>query len=89
MAAIVPDSILQESIGSLKLLICNFETTLIDTDDTYATGLGDSIVAIWSSCSTDEVGAVVNVANSSGDLIFHTNAGDDNGATIYILVRGA
>jgi hypothetical protein len=88
MAAITPDSILEESMGSLKLLICNFETTLIDTDDTYATGLGSSFVAAWSSCSTDEVGAVVNVANSSGTLTFHTNAGDNNGATIYILVRG-
>jgi len=88
MAAIVPDSILQESMGSLKLLICNFETTLIDTADTWASGLGSSIVAIWSSCSTDEVGAIVNVENASGALTFHTNAGDDNGATIYILVRG-
>ncbi len=88
MAAIVPDSIIQESLGSLKLLICKFETTLIDTDDTWASGLGSRIVSIWSSCSTDEVGAVVNVANSSGALTFHTNAGNDNGATIYILVRG-
>jgi hypothetical protein len=78
MAAIVPDYILEESLGSLKLLICDFETTLIDTGDTYATGLGDSIVKIWTSCSTDEVGAVVNVANSDGDLTLHTNAGDDN-----------
>lgn len=88
MAAIVPDSILQESVGSLKLLICNFETTLIDEADTWASGLGSTIVSIWSSCSTDEVGAVVNVANSSGDLTFYTNAGNDNGATIYVLVRG-
>ncbi len=88
MAAITPDSIIQESMGSLKLLICNFETTLIDTDDTWASGLGTSIVSTWSSCSTDEVGSVVNVANSSGALTFHTNAGDNNGATIYILVRG-
>ncbi len=48
MAAITPDSILEESLGSLKLLICNFETTLIDTDDTWASGLGTSIVSIWS-----------------------------------------
>ena len=88
MAAIVPDYILQESLGSLKLLICNFETTLIDTDDTWASGLGSSIVSIWSSCSTDEVGAVVNVANVSGALTLHTNAGDNNGATLYILVKG-
>lgn len=89
MAAITPDSILQESIGSLKLLICNFETTLIDDADTYATGLGDSYVAAWSSASTDETGEVVNVANSSGTLTFYTNAGSNVGATIYILVRGA
>jgi len=88
MAAITPDSIKQESLGSLKLLVCNFETTLIDTGDTYATGLGDSIVSIWTSCSTNEGGEVVNVANSSGDLTLHTNLGNDNGATLYILVRG-
>ena len=89
MAAITPDSIVEESMGSLKLLIANFETTLIDTDDTWASGLGDTIVGVpWSACSTDEVGAVVNVANSSGALTFHTNAGDNNAAVIYILVRG-
>ena len=89
MAAIVPDSITQESMGSLKLLIANFETTLIDEADTWASGLGTSIVGVpWSACSTDEVGAVVNVANSSGDLTFYTNAGDNNAAVIYILVRG-
>jgi len=89
MAAITPDSILQESIGSLKLLICNFETTLIDDADTYATGLGSSYVAAWSSANTDETGEVVNVANSAGTLTFYTNAGGNVGATIYILVRGA
>jgi hypothetical protein len=89
MAAIVPDSITEESMGSLKLLICNFETTLIDTADTWASGLGSTIVGNpWSSCSSDEVGAVVNVANVAGALTFHTNAGDNNAAVIYILVRG-
>ena len=87
MAAIVPDSIIEENAGSLKLLVLDFETTLIDDGDTYASGLGDSIVAAFSNVSTDEAGGTVNVANSSGALTFYTN-GANNGAKVCLLVRG-
>lgn len=87
MAAITPDSIIQESLGSVRLLICNFETTLIDDSDTYATGLGGQFVSAWAGASTDETGEVVNISNSSGTLTFYTNAGDNVGATIFILAR--
>ncbi len=38
MAAKTPDSIIRESLGSLTLLICPFETANIDNEDTYTSG---------------------------------------------------
>ena len=44
MAAKTPDSIIRESLGSLTLLICPFETANIDNEDTYTSGLNHVVI---------------------------------------------
>ena len=88
MAAKTPDSVLQESLGSLTLRICDFSTTNIDDGDTYASNVA-SIVGVWFNASLDctQGGEGMNVSVSGDDLTFI--APEDNvTGTLYILSRG-
>lgn len=84
MAAKTPDSVYQESLGSLRLIRAKFTSTNLDNTDTYATGI-DGIVDAWFSPSTTT--GVVGVSNSSGTLTFACSA-DNQVGTLFILVRG-
>ena len=87
MAAKTPDTIVRESMGSLTLLICQFSTTNIDNDDTYATGLSTNIVDLWFNCTlTDTAAKDVHPSNSSGTVTFSTGEDDITG-TLFILAR--
>jgi hypothetical protein len=87
MASKTPDTIIRESMGSLTLLMCQFSTTNIDNDDTYATGLGSNLVDCWFNCTlTDTAAKDVHPSNSSGTITFST--GEDNiTGTLYLLAR--
>lgn len=87
MAAKTPDSIIRENVGSLNLLICDFSTTNIDNEDTYATGL-PNIVGCWFNASLDPTqgGEGMNIAESSGTLTFHAPENNVTGK-LFILTR--
>jgi hypothetical protein len=87
MAVKTPDSILQESMGSLKLLICDYSTTNIDDGDTYDPST--NIVAAWFNASLDPTqgGEGMNIAISGTELTFHAPEDDVTGK-LFILTRG-
>ena len=87
MAAKTPDAVYRESCGSLTLLRCDFLTTNIDNDDTYASGSGSNVWGYWFNCTlTDTAAKDVHPSNSSGTFTFSTGEDDITG-TLYILAR--
>ena len=87
MAAKTPDKIIRESIGSLTLLICQFSTTNIDDNDTYATGLGTNLIDCWFNTTlTDTAAKDVHPSISSGTVTFSTGEENING-TLYVLAK--
>lgn len=90
MAAKTPDSILQESAGSLTLRICDFSTTNIDDGDTYSTGITTIVGVPIFSASKDVTqggeGMNVSLAASTGVLTFIAPEDDVTG-TLYIYSR--
>ena len=87
MAAKTPDTVKTESLGSLALLICDFTTTNIDNDDTYASGLSTNVVGYWfNNTLTDTAAKEVHASNSSGTFTFSTGENDITGQ-LYILAR--
>jgi len=88
MAAKTPDSIIRESLGSLTLLICPFETANIDNEDTYTSGL-NHVVDKWFNASKNPTqgGEGMNVSESAGVFTFNAPENDVTG-TLFILTRG-
>ena len=87
MAAKLPDTVYRENLGSLTLLQCDFTTTNIDNDDTYASGLSTNVFGYWFNTTLADTAAKdVHVLNSSGTFTFST--GEDNiTGQLYILAR--
>ena len=87
MAVKTPDSIQRESLGSLTLFVCLFETANIDDGDTYATGL-PNVVGQWFNATKDvtQGGEGMNISESSGTLTFIAPEDDVTG-TLYILAK--
>jgi len=88
MAAKLPDSVLRESLGSMTLLMARFSTTNIDNDDTYASGLGTSVIDQWFNATLDctQGNEGVNVSCSAGTFTFRTGEDDVTG-TLFILAQ--
>ncbi len=84
MAEKAPDSIKQENLGTLRLVMAIYSTTNIDNADIYTTGM-DGIVGAWFS--PDTTTGVVGISNASGVLTFAASASNQTG-TLYILQRG-
>ena len=74
MAAIVPDSITRESVGSMTMIIATFSAGTADDGDTWASGLGSNVVT-YSATDTDnpttQASVGVAVANSAGTFTFY------------------
>ena len=87
MAEITPDSIIRESVGSLTLLICPFESTSVDDEDTYPSGIAN-VVNKWFNATKDPTqgGEGMNVSESSGTFTFEAPEDDVTG-TLFILTR--
>jgi hypothetical protein len=88
MGAITAASTYRESMGSLTLHIFNFSA--ISGDDTFASGLGTSVVGFWCT-DTMAVGSTVNaagmnVSNSSGTFTFAPALAASTG-TLYVVAR--
>ena len=91
MAAKVPTTITKENLGSLTLIIANFDGTVssndIDDNDTWATGI-TSIVG-WPIVQTTVDGpqdCTVDAVAADGTLTFASAATQT--AYVYILCRG-
>ena len=83
MAAKTPDTIRQENLGTVRLVMAIFSSTNIDDTDTYTTGM-DGIVGAWFA--PDLTTGVVGVSNAAGVLTFAASAANQTG-TLYILQR--
>lgn len=87
MAAKTPDTVYRESLGSLTLLRCDFTTTNIDNDDTYASGLGSNVFGYWFTTTLADTAAKdVHLTDSAGTFTFSTGEDDITGQ-LYILAR--
>lgn len=83
MAAKTPDTVRQENLGTLRLVMALFTSTNLDNADTWTTGM-DGIVGAWFAPNTTT--GVVGVDNSAGVLTFACSADNQTG-TLYILQR--
>jgi hypothetical protein len=87
MAAKTPDSIQQESLGSLKLIIATFTTNDIDDGDTWASGI-QGIVGYWGNLTDDGTQAKEGIDISLSTSTFTFNVGEDNRTgLIYVLAK--
>ena len=91
MAAKTPDTIIRESLGKLKLHICDFTTTNIDNEDTYASGItsivGEPIFAVSvDPTSQGDENCNVVTTTSTGSIEFHSPQ-DNLTGTLYIYSR--
>ena len=88
MAAITPNSVHEDNLGSLRLIRAVFSTTTIADLDTWASGVS-GIVDHWFSGQNDpttQASAGVHVSNSSGTFTFHPGENAATG-TLFILAR--
>lgn len=86
MAAKTPDSIFQEKLGTVRLILARFSTTNIDDTDTYSTGMTGIVDAFFTPDTTTGV-VGCSVAASTGVITFAASAPNQTG-TLHILVRG-
>ena len=86
MAAKTPDSIREENLGSLRLIIAEFVATNIDDDDTWATGI-TSIIGwpIVQSTIDGPQDCTVDAKTAAGVLTFASAA--DQTVYVYILCK--
>lgn len=84
MAATTPTSVWRSNIGEFTLHIVLFPATADDTN-TWASGLGTSVVAYWAQGITDptQTKEGLNVQNSSGTFTF--SLPEDN-ISFYLFV---
>jgi hypothetical protein len=91
MAAKTPTTIRKESLGSLTLIIANFDGTVssndIDDNDTWATGI-TSIVGwpIVQSTIDGPQDCTIDAVGTDGTLTFASAANQT--AYVYVLCRG-
>jgi hypothetical protein len=90
MAAKTPDSVLIESLGSLKLTIATFSSNDIDDGDTWTSKIA-GIVGYWGNLTDDGTQAkegidITLTTAATGVLTF--NVGEDNRTgVIYVLSK--
>ena len=89
MAAITPDTIYQETMGSSRLVIARFSAGTADDGDTWASGMG-GILAYWTQDRdnpTTQGSVGVAVAESSGTFTVYP-AEDNKAFDLFIMQRG-
>jgi hypothetical protein len=90
MAAKTPDSIQQESLGSLKLIIATFSTNDIDDGDTWASGIR-GVVGYWGNLTDDGTQAKEGIditLTTAATGAFTFNVGEDNRTgLVYVLAK--
>lgn len=84
MAAITPNSVITENLGSLTLKIINL--TVGSTSDTYTMGAGFPIVGAWLE-GQNPAGRVSYVVSTG--VFTLTNTSGTTAANLFVLMRGA
>ena len=86
MAAITPATVLRESVGSMTLFIAQFAAITSGTGDTWATGLGNTIVGVWAVASTAGAGKAMAASWSGGTITLDVIDGA-TGGYVYVLAK--
>jgi hypothetical protein len=87
MAAVTPATVLRESVGSMTLFIAQFAAiTSGATGDTWATGLGNTIVGAWAVATTAGAGKALTTSFLSGTVTVNSEIGA-TGAYVYVLAK--
>lgn len=88
-APITPDSTYRSTLGGFHLVVARFTAGTADDGDTWASGLGSSVVAYWTSDDdnpTTQASVGVAAANSSGTFTVYP-AEDNKPFTLFVLTR--
>lgn len=89
MAAKTPDSIVEENLGSVKLVMAKFTSTNLDDADTWDSGI-TGILDFWIQCKTNpstQGSAGCNVVLSATDT-FTFYPGEENYlATLFVIAK--
>lgn len=86
MAAITPDAVRRENIGSVNEIIAEFTTTTINDADTWASG-ASGIQHFWfgqTDNPSTQASAGFSVSQSAGTFTFYPG---EDGATGYLFIR--
>ena len=87
MAEKTPDSVTNESMGSMRLVLATFSTNDVDDGDTWVSGIPNA-QAYWFNRTDDptQEAEIVDVAFSAGTFTF--NAPEDNcEGILYVLTK--
>jgi len=86
MAALTAATTLQENLGSVNLYQYTFST--MATGDTFNTGLGGAIFAVWGQQSsiTTQASTGISISNSAGTLTLKPGE-NSNAWTIFVLAK--
>lgn len=83
MASKVPDSIKQEQLGTVRLILARYSSTNLDDTDTWASGIKGIVDAFFTPDSTT---GVIACAVSGSTITFAASAANQTG-TLHILAR--
>jgi len=85
MAALTAATTLRENLGSVNLYQYTFST--MATGDTFNTGLGGAIFAVWGQPSiTTQASTGISISNSAGTLTLKPGE-NSNAWTIFVLAK--
>jgi hypothetical protein len=88
MAAITPDNIFQDILGSLRLIVARFSAGTADDDDTWDSGINSFVTCVAQDTDDPTTQGSVGVAVefSAGVFTFHP-AEDNKSFDLLIYVR--
>lgn len=89
MAAVLPITLTRESLGSVTLLIANFSSGVVNTGDTWASGLGGNVLGFWgqqTELPDTQASAGLAAANSSGNFTLYPSE-QSMAFTFYVIAR--
>jgi len=80
MAAIVPDDIFQDHLGSVRLITARFSAGTADDDDTWDSGVGGIVTYTTQDRDDPTTQASVGVAVEEADGVFTFHPAEDDKA---------
>ena len=88
MAAVTPDTVITENIGSIRLVVAKFANT-VDDADTWDSGIDNIIAVAASQADAPATQASTGAGASYSDDVITLHLGEDNTAvTLLVFARG-